>query len=114
MAKRKLYTAHKAGRAESLSDITSAAVECRSFRHAFVSLGDVDILYGPRRKIIQFTRHARCVVCKTELIAVYEVPSMRRVKGKYFYPNDYLLQHRATMAEAKEEYLARLRKGPVG
>lgn len=94
---------------QSIKDIIIAAyLECRSEGHAWGKFHDV--VTGNKGWVSQFVRSKTCMRCGLEKETTYEVPSMRAIKARSFYPDGYVVvggHGRILASEVRSEQLVR-------
>lgn len=93
---------------QSIKDIVvDAYLECRSDNHAWNKIHDR--VTGNKGWVSQFVRSKTCQRCGLEKETTYEVPSMRPIKSKSWYPEGYVVHGtgRVPVAEVRMEQLVR-------
>ena len=93
----------------SLEFAKPAHLECRDLGHNWRHHHD-ERTTSTRGVVIEFVRTLRCTRCKTERVEVIALPSLRRIRVGYAYPDGYRMQAGAatTRTDARREVLRRL------
>lgn len=103
MARRKA-----AQKVETIEEVPTRFIPCRSFRHTNQSHLNDRIITGRYKRVVMFIRFMVCNDCGTEIEYYIEVPSFRTIKARYQHPDGYLVSGGSSPREARAEYLSRL------
>lgn len=106
-------------KADSISDLSSAALVCRDpqFRHEWdTSTPEYrDVLTGLRGVVLEYSLLLRCKRCQSELSVRYQVTKghIHRTSGSYRYADKYLHGHgRLAASEVRYEQFLRYSEQP--
>jgi hypothetical protein len=79
-------------RATDLADMETEFLECRDLGHAWQRTSDQHVVFGARKKPIEFVRVIWCPRCDTTRSQTIDLTTWSPSKGnKYHYPDGYLI-----------------------
>lgn len=93
--------------AEEPGEIPSEFMQCRAFRRHSEAIVN-DSVVQQRGKVVEFTRHVKCLRCGYESWVTYSVPEWNVLGRKTYYPDFYQMKGGLKGPDAKQEYIGRL------
>ena len=97
-------------RIANLSEAKDVVLQCRDLGHAWEHVDDGNIVLGPRKRIIEFSRTDKCNRCSAERTRTFDVDTMDIIKTRMKYPDEYLMTkgHRVARRDARMEVYTRI------
>ena len=77
---------------------------CRAFGHDWNFVTDRTTT-GTRKVLVEFWQEKQCEVCRTVRETLYELPSLRPKKRKYWHPDGYKVKGGFPVVDARAEYV---------
>lgn len=100
-----MTTLSKKATEEVLGNYSQTYLNCRSLGHQWEHT-HVDIVYGHRKKIIEYLEHILCLCCKARKVRVLS-PDGQITRSYMVYPSNYLI-HRTDVNLRHNKHLVRM------